>query len=301
MYQKLKKYVEISPGEFRGMVVFIVILSLIALAPYVYEKLMARPSYIVIETIGPKLAELDKHKKTANNFNYDRAHEPQQVAELFRFNPNQLPVESWMKLGLSEKQAQSIKNYESKGGRFRSIKDVKKMYAISDEMFARLMPYIDLPEQNSSAKKFDTYKNSSIHKTKAAEVLAINSADSSALTELRGVGPAFASRIIKYRKRLGGFVALAQLKEIYGVDSAKYAQLAPQLRVDAENIERISLNRCTFENVKNFPYLKYKQSTAIIAYRNQHGRYSSVADLNKIAILDAETIRKIAPYFHTDD
>ena len=37
--------------------------------------------------------------------------------------------------------------------------------------------------------------------------LELNTADSSALVRIRGIGPYYASKIIKYRQRLGGFYA----------------------------------------------------------------------------------------------
>src|SRR5699024_5919816 len=69
--------------------------------------------------------------------------------ELFSFDPNNLPIEKWKALGFSEKQAQTIKNYEMKGGRFRTKADVAKLYVVSDEDFTRLAPYITLPEKVS--------------------------------------------------------------------------------------------------------------------------------------------------------
>ncbi|WP_449438106.1 ComEA family DNA-binding protein [Pedobacter steynii] len=42
--------------------------------------------------------------------------------------------------------------------------------------------------------------------------------------------------------------------------------------------------------------MRYKQINAIVEYRKQHGNYSNIADLNKVAILNPETIGRLAPY-----
>ena len=54
--------------------------------------------------------------------------EEKEPVELFTFNPNTLETEGWRKLGLSERQAKTIMNYRSKGGRFYKKEDLKKIY-----------------------------------------------------------------------------------------------------------------------------------------------------------------------------
>ncbi len=294
MYHKIKKYVEISPREFRGMVVLIVILLFTFVSPYVYEKIMGQPLQITIETLAPKIAEIESFDEKKDRFYEEEVSAPK--SELFEFDPNNLAVEKWVKLGLTQKQALSIKKYEAKGGQFRTLADVKKMYPITDQMYHRLEPYIKLPEKEND---FKSSFNKPVNKEFGAKTsvnIELNGADSATLVTVRGIGPSFASRIIKYRNRLGGFVALDQLKEVYGVDSAKFKELESQLNVNTQRIQKISINRCTLEDLKSFPYLRYKQASAIIAYRTQHGNFMNVGDLNKIAIFNAELIQKIAPY-----
>lgn len=112
---------------------------------------------------------------------------------------------------------------------------------------------------------------------------------------VRGIGPAFASRIIKYRNRLGGFHSKDQLREVYGLDSIKYEQIKDQLRVSG-TIRKININTSTFNELKTHPYLNYKQINAIIQYRKQHGNYTDIDDLHQVSILNPEFLRKIAPY-----
>ena len=132
--------------------------------------------------------------------------------ESFAFDPNTVSEADLQRLGLSERQAASIENYRAKGGRFRSKADFQKMYVVSDTLFARLEPFIDIPK------------------------LELNAADSTALVSLRGIGPWYARKIMDYRARLGGFYDLAQLREIEGIDEERFAGLADQLRVDPSKI-----------------------------------------------------------------
>jgi DNA uptake protein ComE-like DNA-binding protein len=127
-------------------------------------------------------------------------------------------------------------------------------------------------------------------------VIELNSADSAKLTELKGIGSSFARRIVNYRKRLGGFVSKDQLKEVYGMDDDRYAEMQAQVSVDPSHIQKIHINKVDFDGLKHFPYLTFKQMNAIVQFREQHGDYTSIKDMRNIAILNDEILRKIEPY-----
>ncbi|MDP1165536.1 ComEA family DNA-binding protein, partial [Klebsiella pneumoniae] len=73
--------------------------------------------------------------------------------ELFRFDPNTVTKLELQRLGLSEKQAQTIINYRNNGGKFRKKSDFKKMYSVSDRFFERVKSWIDLPDHNITEKE----------------------------------------------------------------------------------------------------------------------------------------------------
>lgn len=134
------------------------------------------------------------------------------------------------------------------------------------------------------------------NKLHPGETVEINTADSATLTRIHGIGPAFARRIITFRKKLGGFLNKEQLKDVYGVDVDKYNEIGPEITVAPTRIHLIDINKVDFEQLRQFPYLSYKQANAVIQYRTQHGNYQSLQDMSNIAILDEGILRKIAPY-----
>ena len=175
------------------------------------------------------------------------------------------------------------------------------MYSISSSTYERLDPYIQIPAENSAGfedktQEMNTARNENVKPVSSKVIVDINKADSAEFTLIRGIGPAFASRIVKYRTRLGGFYKKEQLMEVWGLDSIKYAQIENQAIMGSIQLYQININNCTFEEFKTFPYLSYKQMNAIINYRIQHGDYKALDDLNKIAILNTDLIKKIAPY-----
>ena len=162
---------------------------------------------------------------------YKNKKEEKSKAELFAFNPNHLPAEDWKRLGFSDKQIHSIQNYESKGGKFKTKDDVKKMYAIREKEFIRIEPFIVIPEPE---KEITT---PAAGKAKSFLVVDIGTADSTELDKLPMIGTYLARKICNYREKLGGFYSLEQLKEVHGLrDSALMVVLPHVTLKDSTNL-----------------------------------------------------------------
>lgn len=214
----------------------------------------------------------------------------------FKFDPNTATATDWEKMGLSPKQAKVIPNYVAKGGRFYQPEDLQKMFVISPDKYQSLLPYVQIAHINPKFTPAKTFENA----PRKTVIVELNTADTAQLDLLKGIGPAFARRIVKYREKLGGFYRMEQLMEVYQLDSAIYQTVAPQLTLNIAPIKKININTATFEQLKNHPYLRYKQINAIINYRKQHGHYQNATDLAKVAILDKATIDKMLPYLDFD-
>ena len=202
-----------------------------------------------------------------------RPREPERSYESFAFDPNTVSLADLQRLGLSERQAQSIENYREKGGRFRSKADFQKMYVVSDTLFARLEPYIEIAK------------------------LELNAADSTALVSLRGIGPWYARKILDYRDRLGGFVAPEQLLEIDGIDAERYAGFADGITVDPSRIRRLDLWHASDTVLARHPYLGPKGARSIVRYRALYDSTRwTLPDLATERVLSQENIEKLKKY-----
>ncbi|HKG05534.1 MAG TPA: helix-hairpin-helix domain-containing protein [Pedobacter sp.] len=303
MKKWLNIYFDLSKREFNGLLVLAALIITVTAFPYLYEVLVNDPGRkasdlpVIKKLIREMQAEELKMKYPAQGSSFTRHEAARPAGELFAFDPNQISAAGWQRLGLSEKQAAVILNYRAKGGRFRIPADLQKMYTISPKLYLKLSPYVRIaPAQN--VQRTENGPVSEKHPAQAGnlKVIELNGSDSAALCEISGIGPVFASRIMRYRQRLGGFHKTAQLMEVYGLDSTKYAEIKDQVRVDDSRIKRIHINTAGFDELKNLPYLRYKQINALIQYRKQHGNYSNIADLNKVQILSPEIIARIEPY-----
>jgi competence protein ComEA len=230
-------------------------------------------------------------------------------SERFHFNPNNLPELGWKRLGLTEKQIKTIKNYEAKGGRFKKKEDLKKMYCIKPEQYASLEPFIQIPDASSvfengkvvsdkSLTRNENHQNNNVMpvgRKNDGGVVELNAADSAILTTIKGIGAFYAKTIIKYRNSLGGFHSKEQLLEVWKFDSEKYAAIEKFVSVDPSKIKKININTCEAEQLK-IPYLKWNMANAIVNYRKHHGSFKTIDDIKQTDLVDEETLRKIAPY-----
>ncbi|MFZ6052719.1 helix-hairpin-helix domain-containing protein [Halocola ammonii] len=211
------------------------------------------------------------------------------VFEPFEFDPNGLPVEKWMKLGLTRKQAETIKRYEASGGSFETKRDVLNLWQVDEDLYEKLKPYILLPE--TFEQNFERYKEK-------AEIVKveINSADTASLKKVRGIGSFFAEQIVEYREELGGYHSLDQLMEVYLAEEEKVVKWKSQLELDSSSLRKLNVNTATAEELWKHPYLEWKHANAIVSYREQHGLYKSTSDILKIVIIDQSRFDKIKPY-----
>ena len=128
--------------------------------------------------------------------------------------------------------------------------------------------------------------------------LPLNESDSAVLEKLPGIGPVLASRIIRYREKLGGFYHRSQLREVYGIDESLYAFIEHFIETNpAEgSLKKMDINTATLETLRQHPYLRWEKAKAIIRYREANGPFANVRDLEKILTLDTLTIRRLLPY-----
>lgn len=216
---------------------------------------------------------------------------------LVLFNPNSDSFKELLKKGVPYSAVKNIVNYREKGGVFRKKADLKKLYSIDPNLYAKLSPYIMLPESLSSFDKTTaTMSKDTLAKSKQIWVVDINSANAEELQKVRGIGAFYAKTIIEQRTKLGGFHNAKQLDEVYGLTEETIVAILPQLRFDPTKIIKIPLNNATYEELVKHPYISYKEARAIVNYREQHGDFASLKTIQNLHILKGKDISRLLPY-----
>jgi competence protein ComEA len=201
------------------------------------------------------------------------------------FDPNGLPKEIWMEMGLSEKQAQVIKNYESKGGKFKTKEDVKKQFVITDEFYRKIEPYILFAEINDE-----------VNSEHAALSLDINHANKEDFMLINGIKDYLAEDIIKYRSRLGGFTTMEQLKEIKYLSQKVYDNLIPHCFITSYSVKKIHINLAEWKELAPHPYIGGDVATKIVDYRKKNGLFKNAEDFKRSGLVDEALYAKLVPY-----
>ena len=235
---------------------------------------------IGLATVGTTVADVRVERKDAqHDARTESIRRSTRRVESFRFDPNTVSVEDLCRLGFSPKQAQSIDNYRKKGGRFKKKSDFAKSYVVSDSIFRRLEPYIDIP------------------------LLDLNLADSAALDALPGIGGWFARAIISHRQNLGGFSYKEQLMDIKNLDMERYSALEELVTVSPQHVRAYPLWTLPEDSLRKHPYIRSREAAhAIVLFRtNSPPERLTVENMKKAGILrdeDADRLSRcsIAPY-----
>lgn len=307
----VKDYFTFSKRERTGIIILIIFAGF---ALFFIPKIFHPPSkQIDRSTLIKQIAQLKITVDSSNSYkSYGREsndnidfYQPKNTfnkevkGELFEFDPNTLSVDGWKRLGLRDKTIQTIQNFITKGYKFRQPDDLSKIYGLKQEQAARLIPYVRIAtsiKETITDEPKPTFVNTYVSKKSSISIIDINEADSNALVSLPGIGNKLASRIINFRNRLGGFVSVEQLAETYGLPDSTFQLIKKQLQCEHPAITTISINTSDAKQLKAHPYMTWNIANAIVRYREQHGNYTNLADLQKIEIISPEYYLKISPY-----
>jgi competence protein ComEA len=282
----IKGYFYFSQSERKGIIALVILLLVILAIPSVYGVIFPpQPLNIKITDV----ASVTKESIAGNlpNKEVSNTH--------FPFDPNTATDLELKQLGFSDKNITTLHKYLDKGGRIKRPDDLGKLYGLDKELVNALIPFVIIASKEGKAaiRGLDTGYTKRKYN---AEPLELNSADTNQLIALYKIGPAMARRIVEYRDRLGGFLSLNQLTEIWGFDEDVLYDLRGKIYVDASKANIHDVNTVTLEELKSHPYFKYKLSNAIVNYRTQHGAYQSLSDLKKIVLVNDSIYGNITRY-----
>ena len=127
-------------------------------------------------------------------------------------------------------------------------------------------------------------------------IVELNTADTTTLKKVPGIGSAFANRIVNYRTILRGYHSVTQLSEVYGIDEERYLALEPWFTADPSFIIKIEINKIPQDSLVRHPYINYAQARVIVQLRRQKGKLTGWENLQLLnEFTDIDKI-KLQPY-----
>ena len=129
-------------------------------------------------------------------------------------------------------------------------------------------------------------------KIKAGEHVVLNTADTTVLKTVPGIGPYFARKVVEYGQRLGGYVSVDQLDEIenFPLDAKDY------LVIEDAHPRLLNVNKLSLNDLRKHPYINFYMAKAITDYRRLHGPINSLQDLRLSKDFPPEVIERLLPY-----
>ena len=250
-------------------------------------------------------------------------------AELFPFDPNTADSTQLLRLGLQSWQVRNIYKYRAAGGIYRQKTDFARLYGLTVKQYRELEPYIRISDdylpastllkqerrtsqgsfsqnrgnwtRNQRDRSRDSVRQNhgpvpliplNSPKLRPGETVVLNTADTTALKTIPGIGPYYARKIVQYGQRLGGYVNVDQLDEIEDFPSEAKSFLV----VCDAHPQKLNLNKLSLNELKRHPYINYFMARAITDYRRLHGPLHSLNDLRLSRDFPQEVIERLEPY-----
>lgn len=310
--EQVAVYFSFTRKERTGIITLVVLILLICILPLLFPFFIRQKQYDH-SRFAKEVAALDRQVSDSGANRYTGSAENEYrdpgapitgstrsaVPELFYFDPNTISVTGWKRLGLRDKTIQTIQRYLAKGGRFRKPEDIGKIWGLHPDAVDRLLPYVRMEENRVAVNpSMNTQTAYPAHNKPVfiKTLIDINTADTSAFIALPGIGSKLAARIVSFRDKLGGFVAVEQLKETFGLPDSTYQKIKERLHITQPAPRQLNVNTASLDDLKSHPYIRYAIANAIVQYRNQHGEFGTLEDLKKIMLITGDVYNKMLPY-----
>jgi competence protein ComEA len=290
MRKFLREYFSFSRSELR----VVVILSVLILASLLVRLIFPIPDFQNYKLTAEDNMAIDSFIQSLEKITYEKEKkyakykESEPLPAARNFNPNDVTASELESMGFPDFVGKNLLAYRNAGGKFNAKSDFKKLYGLTDSIYIQWEEYLEIPPQ----KERDTTRSLSFSKP----IIDLNSADSSNLLIINGVGPYFAGKIMQYRKRLGGYIRFDQLMEIRGMDSIRLENIKKQVIIDTLYIVKININKANLKDLKLHPYISARLAESIMEYRKFAGSIKNVNELLENHIITELELAKLKSY-----
>lgn len=248
------------------------------------------------------------------------------ITKLQYFDPNTADSTVLLGLGLRPWQVRSIYKYRAHGGRYYAPEDFAQLYGLTLKHYEMLRPYIRIKEQvmardvvtrskytrretdYSSQKNDENRQTSSVQnrrqaldeyyamhprqeKLRQGQTIDINSADTTELKKIPGIGSYYARRIVELRKRRGAFVSESELLAI-----RNFPETALEYMKANQNFPSVHINSATLAELEKHPLINHTQAADILSYRRLKGRIASISNLANLPSFTAAQLSRLERY-----
>lgn len=284
-FQKLKPYFIYTRSQRAGLfLLFAMVAALQGLYYFVDFDITKATSSSEQQWLAVQ-SEIDSLKQGART----------QKPKIYPFNPNFITDYKGYKLGLSVAEIDRLLVFRKSNRYVNSASEFQQVTQVSDSLLAAISPYFKFPDW-VTRKRSSGYSKKFYEKPKIV-VIDINLATQEDLKKVYGIGDGLSERILKEKDKLGGFVSMEQMRDIWGLSDDVIEKLNESFRIGAlPAVKKIKVNDASVKELSQFPYFRYALAKQIVIFRSMNGKITCAEDLLKISGFPAEKIKIIALY-----
>ncbi len=218
---------------------------------------------------------------------------------LFHFDANHIAADSLIRAGIDAQLVHNWQRYLEKGGRFRRRQDLLKLWGMTDSIYQQLEPWVYVEEAGQKVPVRTAQKSTPVYTKQVHTPVDLNMADTAALERLRGIGKILSKRIVKYRQKLGGFVRVQQLKEVYGLSDSSFQVIEPVVFIAKDYVpEKINILSATYKDLISHPYIDNNMARLIVNFSRSCEEDCSIDRLEALVRMDSADFQKVRPYLY---
>jgi DNA uptake protein ComE-like DNA-binding protein len=205
---------------------------------------------------------------------------------IYLFNPNFISDYKGYKLGMSVEEIDRLLAFRKQNKYVNSAKEFQSVTKVSDSLLNTMASFFKFPDWVSQKKNTNQYKSFSdktFGKKEKVVVIDINQATQQDLIKVSGIGEALSLRILTQKEKLGGFVSMEQMKDIWGLSPEVILNLNKYFAITKlPDLNKIDINNASLKELSQFFYFKNDLARQIVKYRSMNGDFKNIEDLIKI-------------------
>ena len=233
----------------------------------------------------------------------------QRGSSIGSFDPNTVDSMTLVGFGLKDWKVRNFLHYRAAGKVFRSAEEMGKTHGWTEEDVEKVRGYVRVVKEygkdgkNGRNEKIgndgkgwerrEDVPERASNKFRALTKVDVNTADTALLRRVPGVGKKISEAIVTYRKKLGGFYSVEQLRELKMVspELLEWFEVSP-----SPDIQRLNINKASFQALNSHPYISYEQTKALLQYIRLYGKVKDEQALVETGIFTKEEVERLKPY-----